>query len=233
MLAARGCGKKPKGSARKAASPLDYPVHLLYSFGRLIAGFGKEMGRNSGLQTGSPTRDSVLFCRYGCFQSPSRGLFTVRTMSKKDLDLRPSKPRSSSVRIGSGLAAAVFAVTSSLAAIGSHPFSQHQLHSGDIIANRLVAISGGEPEAAGPSALTGNAHSSHHEGSEQCTCVGACQGGGSASLAPESSTAGLGPVDPASIRGARALAVLRARVPYLLPFPNARPSARLTPARLG
>ena len=81
------------------------------------------------------------------------------------------------------------------------------------------------PEAVRPHAGAHAGHSSHHGSSQECTCVGACQGGGVPPLAVTSSPLSDGSAKRERVILATARAEPRTPTPYLLPFPTAPPSA--------
>ena len=81
------------------------------------------------------------------------------------------------------------------------------------------------PEAVRPDAGAHAGHSSHHGSSQECTCIGACQGGGVPPLAAASSPLSQGSAKRARIVLATAHADPRTPTPYLLPFPTAPPIA--------
>lgn len=137
-------------------------------------------------------------------------------------------PRTSIYRLRATATLVAFAATGGLTGMEAHPLSQHGLHTDDFIALELSA----ESHAAAPSQTARGAagQASRHSGrpqhgqSNDCTCVGMCQGGASPSVSISSSTT-VALADTEIVRAITAQTVVVPFDPrsYFLPLPNPPP----------
>jgi len=128
--------------------------------------------------------------------------------------------RNLTFRLSTACAALVFTTTAALTGIEAHPLSVHGSHSEGTIA---LASDGPmhHPDGDAPGRYEGH---SQHGSSEECTCVGPCQGGVSPNL-PDPSSAILAVDETDRIPGISIVvfSVHEELRSYLFPLPNAPP----------
>jgi hypothetical protein len=132
------------------------------------------------------------------------------------------------LRVGTGVSAMLFLGTSGFGGFELHPSSQHPLHSGDIVAMQLgVAHDGAHrSEASGAERPDSAEHRSshpHHDSSDECTCVGVCQGGASPSLDHPASLVSDAPSENIRVVQLPIPLIRDDPTSYLVPLPNAPP----------
>lgn len=150
------------------------------------------------------------------------------------------------LRLGASVSAMLFLGTSGFGGFELHPSSQHPLHSGDIVAMQLGVVPkvvlGTPPQIEGGSSEAGDvAHRSqaggaarpdsaehrsshpHHDSSDECTCVGVCQGGASPSLDQPAAVVSDAPSEDIRVVQLPVPLIRDDPTSYLVPLPNAPP----------
>jgi hypothetical protein len=152
-------------------------------------------------------------------------------------------------RLGTALAAFVFAATSGITGMEAHPLSAHgphasglialdlgvapeqsagshaDHHSGHDVASDPAASAHGHHQAAAAHTTDAGQSGHSHHSSEECTCVGPCQGGAAPTISgPETADVWVGEADHAPVVYAPIRLIHQDPSSHLLPFATAPPA---------
>jgi hypothetical protein len=156
-------------------------------------------------------------------------------------------------RLGTALAAIVFAATGGVVGMDAHPLPSHEADGAALVPPQAALASQaaahavddtghhgghhsgrddgardadhGSHEQAAPAASHGGHHEGHHPPGQECTCVGPCQGGAAPSLSgPETSALPVVEPDRTPVEPAVARLIPQDPRSHLLPPPTAPPA---------
>jgi hypothetical protein len=133
-------------------------------------------------------------------------------------------PRSLGFRIHTALAVVVFAATSGLTGMEAHPSSLHAPNEHAAVADHPTADEHDDRHVT-PERAAHHAGHPQHGPSDECTCVGPCQGGAAPPLPdPASSEVSVAATTETPAPPVSALVVREDSASYLIPLPNAPPA---------
>jgi hypothetical protein len=137
-------------------------------------------------------------------------------------------------RLGTALAAFVFAATGGISGMKLHPLAAASEHAPAADAHAHHAGHGAEhTNALGQASALGRiaapsgheGHEGHHPPGQECTCVGPCQGGATPSLSgPDASGLALSAPDLEPVAAAPARQIHQDPRSHILPLANAPPA---------